>query len=236
MSDVAAPPTSQHASWLSPERVAYWYLRLNGFLQIENFVVHPVSSGGQRTDVDLIGVRFPHRAERLIDDPDDIMQDDFDRLNLSADRVDVVIAEIKRGPCALNGPWTEQERQNIHRVLAAIGALPSGCIEAAAKALYTDGLYDKAELPRIRLALIGRERDPEIAEKYSGITQVTWNHVLAFVWHRFDQYHKQKTQVDQWDGTGQRLKMLANGNAKSDFVAKVSEMMGVVCVDPDGTA
>ena len=25
---------------LKPEKVAYWYLRLNGFLQIENFVLH----------------------------------------------------------------------------------------------------------------------------------------------------------------------------------------------------
>lgn len=33
---------------LMPEEVAYWYFRLNGFLQIENFVVHPTGGGGQR--------------------------------------------------------------------------------------------------------------------------------------------------------------------------------------------
>jgi hypothetical protein len=26
---------------LDPEKVAYWYFRLNGFFEIENFVVHP---------------------------------------------------------------------------------------------------------------------------------------------------------------------------------------------------
>ena len=31
---------------LDPEKVAYWYFRLNGFLQIENFVVHPERRGG----------------------------------------------------------------------------------------------------------------------------------------------------------------------------------------------
>jgi hypothetical protein len=35
---------------LDAEKVAYWYFRLNGFLQIENFVVHPRGRGGQRTD------------------------------------------------------------------------------------------------------------------------------------------------------------------------------------------
>jgi hypothetical protein len=57
---------------LDPEKVAYWYFRLNGFFQIENFVVHPARRGGQRTDADLLTVRFPHRAERLFDDPNDI--------------------------------------------------------------------------------------------------------------------------------------------------------------------
>ena len=61
---------------LDPEKVAYWYFRLNGFLQIENFVVHPERRGGQRTDADLLAVRFPYRAERLFDDPNDIMADD----------------------------------------------------------------------------------------------------------------------------------------------------------------
>ena len=71
------PPTP-----LDPEKVAYWYLRLNGFLQIENFVVHPERRGGQRTDADLLAVRFPYRAERLFDNPHDIMRDDEARLSL----------------------------------------------------------------------------------------------------------------------------------------------------------
>src|SRR5437764_11426823 len=87
---------------LDPEKVAYWYFRLNGFLQIENFVVHPERRGGQRTDADLLAVRFPYRAERLFDNPSDIMADDEQRLSLSRNLIDVVIAEVKRNqPCTL---------------------------------------------------------------------------------------------------------------------------------------
>jgi hypothetical protein len=53
--------------------LAYWYLRLNGFLTIPNFVLHPETGGSQRTEVDVIGVRFPHRSELSVasfqDDP-----------------------------------------------------------------------------------------------------------------------------------------------------------------------
>ena len=73
---------------MNPERVASWYLRLNGFLQIENFYVHPEGRGGARTDADLLAVRFPHRAERRYDNPHDIMEDDTGGPALSSEKID----------------------------------------------------------------------------------------------------------------------------------------------------
>lgn len=224
MSDDLKP--AQHGYRLDPERVAYWYFRLNGFLQIENFVVHPKLNGGQRTDADLIGVRFPYRAERLIDDPTDLMDDDNDSLQLSEDRVDIVIAEIKTGRCALNGPWSKEENQNIHRVLAAIGFLKPDRIPAAAEVLYADAIFDEPQFPRVRLVLVGNETNTEIAAQYSGITQVTWREVLSFIWNRFNLYRRQKAQVDQWDQTGQRLKRLSR-QSEAEFVIETCKLMGV---------
>ena len=109
----------QQTERLNPEKVAYWYFRLNGFLQIENFVVHPGGRGGQRTDADLLAVRFPHRRKLLFDSAQP-MQDDAQTLALSPDRIDVFIAEIKTNqPCSLNGPWSNKDDKNIHRVLAS---------------------------------------------------------------------------------------------------------------------
>jgi hypothetical protein len=98
----------------SPERVAYWYLRLNGFLQIENFVVHPARHGSQRTDAGLLGVRFRHRSEFLYDQSDPMVDDE--RLRLSPCFDDIVITEVKTNQqCTLNGPWTKSERKNAAR-------------------------------------------------------------------------------------------------------------------------
>jgi hypothetical protein len=77
-------PTQNLTQMLDPEK--------------ENFVVHPERRGSQRTDADLLAVRFPHRAERLFDDPNDIMADDEQGLRLSHDWIDVVIAEVKDEP------------------------------------------------------------------------------------------------------------------------------------------
>ena len=194
---------------LDAEKLAYWYLRLNGYLQIENFVVHPRGRGGQRTDADLLGVRFPHRAERLIDNPDDVMADDLDGLGSDCRAIDVVIAEVKRGQsCALNGPWTDPERRNIQRVLAAIGCLPPQSIEPAADALYRSGHYAGDRL-QLRLMAFGASLSAELAERYPQVTQIVWDRVIGFVWKRFLEYRRQKADIRQWDAQGRSLRALA---------------------------
>jgi hypothetical protein len=166
-------PDRRVVEHLDPEKVAYWYFRLNGFFQIENFVVHPERRGGQRTDADLLAVRFPFRAERLFDDPNDIMADDVQQLALSGDLIDIVIAEVKTNqPCALNGPWTRQDRQNVHRVLAAIGCLSPDRIEAAATDIYRAGFH-RSDALRMRLVAVGRDRSQDIAKS---LIQKFWSY------------------------------------------------------------
>jgi hypothetical protein len=215
---------------LDAEKVAYWYFRLNGFLQIENFVVHPQRRGSQRTDADLLGVRFPFRAERLFDDPSDIMADDVQQFALSGHLIDIVIAEVKGGnqPCTLNGPWTREDKQNVHRVLAAIGCLPPDGIEAAAADIYRAGLHRSNTL-RIRLVALGRERSEDIGIKFPEVTQLLWPEILTFIWYRFQSYRKQKTQVDQWDAHGKKIKQLATEHRHScdKFVEQALSLMGV---------
>ncbi len=180
-----------HVPNLKPDKVAYWYFRLNGFLQIENFVVHPRGRGGQRTDADLLGVRFPHRAEFLIDHPDRPMVDDEDALRLSPTLIDVVITEVTTGPCKLNGPWTDGDRQNVHRVLVAMGCIPRKRINATAADIYRRGHHESDGL-RVRLIAIGRERDNDLGIKYPEVLQLTWPQVLDFTWNRFNTYRHQK--------------------------------------------
>lgn len=213
---------------INPEKVAYWYFRLNGFFQIENFVVHPTRRGSQRTDADLLAVRFPFRAERMFDDPNDIMADDVQRLALSCDLIDVVIAEVKTNqPCTLNGPWTQQDRQNVHRVLAAIGCLSPDRIEAAAADIYRAGFYRDDAL-RIRLVAVGRGRSQDIAMEYPEVTQLVWSEMLTFIWDRFHRYRQQKTQVDQWDSEGLKIKRLADQSGDAaDFIEDALRLMGV---------
>ena len=224
-----SPSAGSRRDRLNSEKVAYWYLRLNGFLQIEDFYVHPSGRGGARTDADLLAVRFPHRAERLYDNPEDIMNDDFSGLSLSREKTDIVIAEVKSSQCALNGPWTDLDRKNVHRVLAAIGCFSHDRIERAAERIYETGCYEDETGLRVRLVAIGREENGVVRMKYPNVSQVVWNHLLGFIYDRFRKYRHQKRQTDHWDATGKRLKQRSTqqGMNRDDFIDWAVSAMGV---------
>lgn len=49
------------------EELAYWYLRLNGFFLLQNFILHHLGEGPQRgtADSDLLAIRFPYVYEQI---------------------------------------------------------------------------------------------------------------------------------------------------------------------------
>lgn len=60
------------------EKIVYWYLRLNGFFPLENFVIHRSQNVSYPSDVDVIAVRFPFVYEEIGGQPDDLDKTLFD--------------------------------------------------------------------------------------------------------------------------------------------------------------
>lgn len=184
---------------ITPEALVYWYLRLNGFLTITNFIVHPDNGRNQETDADILGVRFPYRAENL-----NRPMKDHEPVIGEPDKVHLVIGEVKTGLCNLNGPWTKPERRNMLRVLKAIGILQSCESEAAAKNLYEVGNFTNQRC-RISLLCFGKERNSQVTEKYPAVPQILWSEVLPFIYERFKSYRNEKVSHQQWDANGHKL-------------------------------
>ena len=207
---------------IQSEQLAYWYFRLNGFLNIPNFVVHPDTGDRQCTDVDLLGVRFPYREE-LFHNPTPMRDDGvFTRLQLR-EKTHIVLAEVKTGLCSLNGPWTNREGKNMQRVLRAVGMLPPQEVETAAAALYECGIYSN-QLYQVSLFCLGKEENQKVANDYPEVLQITWEHTLKFIYRRFRDYRRQKTSHPQWDDSGQLLwdcALSRQSRTVEDFVAQV---------------
>lgn len=53
------------------EEIVYWYLRLNGFFPLTNFVIHRSSEVAYTSDCDLLAIRLPFVYEEIGGNPSD---------------------------------------------------------------------------------------------------------------------------------------------------------------------
>ncbi|SRR6266851_3911131 len=204
---------------LNAEKLASWYFRLNGFMTIESFILHDRSSKGlaQRTDADILGVRFPFRQE--LD-----MQDDL-RFRNQPEKPLFIIGEIKSGECKLNGPWTDPLKQNLQYVLGAIGGFEPRIIDKVATALHTKYVYED-ELRKVQLLAIGSRLNVEYQRDRKGLDQLLFIEMLAFVYRRFHDFRMQKRDHKQWDNVGNYLYAEAEHD-EAVFVSTVLRAAGL---------
>lgn len=195
---------------INPEKLAYWYFRLNGCFTIPNFVIHPTQGRQQRSDIDIFAVRLPYRAEL----PNNPMTDDSILLS-EGGRIKVILAEVKKDTCNLNGPWTDRNRSNMQLAIAAAGSFPREKVEEVAASIYDHGFFQDDRFTMM-LFCVGRTENFEIKRKYPKVPQVTWQHILNFIYERFTTYHEQKCGHPQWDTDGRNLYQIAVNSENKD--------------------
>jgi hypothetical protein len=123
------------------ETLTYWYLRLNGFIPLRNFVLHRQNiETRQSADTDLLAVRFPHVHEVIGGLPDDWDNDTFPGwgLDLRTLRHNLAfIVEVKTGPVGRRIASFRPER--LQADLRRVGIFPAEDVPAI-----TDHLRDRA--------------------------------------------------------------------------------------------
>jgi hypothetical protein len=77
------------------EELAYWYLRLNGFFPITNFVVHRTEKTQHRSDIDVLAIRPAHVYEHVGGHGAD--WDAYLKEQLPFDRMLGILCEVKTG-------------------------------------------------------------------------------------------------------------------------------------------
>lgn len=80
------------------EELAYWYLRLNGFFPLRNFVIHRSRRVEHRADVDVLAVRPPYVYEEVGGRSGD--WDDYLTKQLPFDHSLGILCEVKTGAFA----------------------------------------------------------------------------------------------------------------------------------------
>lgn len=237
------------------EEVAHWYFRLNGFLMIPGFIVHPdVQSEMPRTEADLIGIRLKNSAEAFwVKQPRQTfrtnefrspkpMKDDAVFINAgkvgSASRHVVALVEVKAGMCAINGPWSNSaglgdrnSSSNMERALARIGFCENrSVLYSAAKAMYDELRYEGTEYV-VQYFAVGRVKNQEIQDKYPRLIQISFEDIATFLHERFTRFPQKlplNTEITLWKGFGDEFRDWFQSHSNNDEGPGVSECQRAV--------
>lgn len=214
--------TREHST-LNVEHLAQWYLRLNGFMTINDFVLHPDHKPwSQKTDADIFGVRFPFRQEQDFED---------DEPFLRQTKPYFIIGEITRGECKLNGPWTDAAKENVQYVLRALGAFEPERLEDIARSLYDRYNYEDA-VCRTELVAFGKQKNPKYSDPLKPLMQIPFEAACRFFFRRFSQFVTMKKDHQHWDHAGQTLWNLSEAywNSEDEFVKETLNVFGIATV------
>lgn len=225
MRDVRSPAEKERDRRIGQraEEVAAWYFRLNGFLSLPGFVVHLDQDKAeigidevpryQRTEADLIGVRFVDSKEiinafgnsrPMIDDP---------KLTSLCNKSHTkqalfVLVEVKAGLCKMNGPWTNRRKKNMQRIIRRLGfALDETHIDRIADQMYSSGRYED-EYYVLQYICIGNEKNLEMSHLYRSVVQIDWYEIGEFLIDRFQSFPEKTPdgQVhEQWPEFGKKF-------------------------------
>ncbi len=181
----------------SQEWMCLWYLRLNGYFTTPNFIAH--RRGGTLTEVDILGVRFPHSIETA----DGTQFDDDQDLGIPGERIDVVFAEAKRNRIdELNGPWRDPSTRALDYVLRRAGMVPGAELATLAEHLYKHRKWVGPD-HQVRIVVFADTIGDGLRKEE--VAFVGWQQVLSFVRKRFTENDRLKAEHEAWDEFGQYL-------------------------------
>jgi hypothetical protein len=222
------------------EEVASWYFRLNGFLLLPGFVVHidqfkaTFGRDGepryQRTEADLLGVRFVESKEIIFAfDGKKVMKDD-QRLtsicsNSTTKQALFILVEVKTGLCEMNGPWTKIRDENMQRVIRRLGfAVDDVQVQKIADHMYRCGKYED-DYYVLQYICIGSEKSLEISERFTSVLQINWFEIGQFLIERFLSFPEKTPDGhvhDQWPDFGKKFGKWITAKQKTGNLADIN--------------
>jgi hypothetical protein len=169
------------------EDIASWYFRLNGFLTIPGFVVHPDQRRRfPRTEADLLGVRFPFSREWISTRQ---MEDDslLTRIDETRRRIVFVLVEVKTDLYDINGPWSERRDENVQRVIRRLGFANESLVDGIAARVYESARWDDNDYV-LQYVCVGARKNDGRQRQFPQLLQIDWSEMAHFLWRRFGSF------------------------------------------------
>lgn len=176
------------------EKMTYWYLRLNGFFPLANFVLHREGSRGG-ADSDVIAIRMKHTDERIggAADVDPILLERIFGINRIQDYRLGLICEVKAGARidASQLPSITQSRR-ISMAVQRMGLLAPELAEKAIDKITAQGIWTGKQTA---IATVLVASSSARSNEYLSHKQISLTEMDRFILNRMNQYTE---KVSDW--------------------------------------
>jgi len=169
------------------EILAYWYLRLNGFFPLRDFVLHKGEEIPYTSDCDLLAIRFPHVYEGVGGQPWDWDTERFQGWGLDLGKPLALIVQVKARTEATDdgGAFsTEYLRAALRRT----GLWDEATVEVLLHDLATAPLAASGQTQVAKLLIASKPSRNETRYFHLKLKDA-----LRFIQNRFRDYQPQKT-------------------------------------------
>jgi hypothetical protein len=174
------------------EALGYWYLRLNGFFPLGNFVLHDYNELLHRADCDLLAVRMPHVEEAVGGQPVDWDNQAFNTWGLDRQRQIIgAVVEVKGGENA-ESPGDAFTPERLRQAVFRLGFFSGAGRDRALEVLAERPTFVHDNFAIVKLFVTSNPRQNRQPPPWF---QVSLEHVDEFIRNRFSRYRPQKNRA-----------------------------------------
>lgn len=187
------------------ETLATWYLRLNGFFPLRNFILHRGEFSPHTSDCDLLALRFPHVFEEIGGQVGDWDAARFQTWGLKLDQPIALLVQVKTG----NASRTDAgafDPPKLRMALRRVGLWNQTEVEDCVAALQSAPVVSdsKAQVAKLLVASNAQVLD----ERYRTLAL---SEALSFIRGRFATYRQTK-QADRLFFNDELIQFLASSD------------------------
>ena len=164
------------------EEYALWYLRLNGFFPISNFVIHKSGEIAHSSDCDVLAIRTPNVFEEIggqETDWDGLLRDRFD-----FEKTIGIICEVKTGKYEEGKLFA---KKNVAYCVGRLGFLPYQSIEKILEPLDNQAIFSlnsNYQIGKLLIANKGSQSDRYVF--------IDLGSIISFLNKRVEKYPEDK--------------------------------------------
>lgn len=172
------------------ESLAFWYLRLNGFFPLTDFVLHGDPAGKGTSDWDVLAIRFPHVYEKVGGNMADWDRDFLGKIDPTFQKTIGVLVEVKTGKTGLQQVSPCFQKPRLIRGIERMGLVPRAEIPALVDRFAKNRILDCDGFALAKLAIVRQQPHPTSGLRYfvMGIDEIT-----SFIEKRMSDYKNPKS-------------------------------------------